>query len=219
MKKNKFVWEKWHNPIEEELNSYNSMFMAHPEEDDVAEEIDATEIIAPTIINRFPLDLINALHEKSRTLNSFDFWTLHTNFDITPIVKDVIEKTDGVETVDVLTRYRVRIGFTISGGFDNSSVRQDIQRRLSNTEGSDHPMESQTESVIRSFDEEKYIEIDSIKKELSKTDESWVMFVLPNGNTSAHSSKAIDKDFLEKMTFFQQVQLLVGGEIYSSKTA
>jgi len=219
VKKNKFVWEKWHNPIEEELNSYNSMFMPHPDEEDVAEELDAAEIIAPTIINRFPLDLINALHEKSRTLNSFDFWTLHTNFDITPKVKEIIETTGGVETVDVLTRYRVRIGFTISGVFDNSAVRQDIQRSLSNTDGSEHPMESQTESVIRSFDEEKYIEIDSIKKELSKKGESWIMFVLPNGSTSAHSSKTIDKDFLDKSTFFQQVQLLVGGEIYSSKTA
>ena len=73
MKKNKFVWEKWHNPIEEELNSYNSMFMM-PEEIEPEDELEgAAEIIAPTIINRFPLDLINALHEKNRTLNSFDF--------------------------------------------------------------------------------------------------------------------------------------------------
>ena len=181
MKKNKFVWEKWHNPVEEELNSYNSMFMM-PEEIEPEDELEgAAEIIAPTIINRFPLDLINALHEKNRTLNSFDFWTLHTNFDITPRVKDIIEKTDGVETVDVLTRYRVRIGFTISGVFDNSAVRQNIQRALSNTDDSDdNPMDDSLSSVIRSFDEDKYLEIDSIKKELSKTGESWIMYILPN---------------------------------------
>lgn len=218
MKKNKFVWEKWHNPIEEELNSYNSMFMM-PEEIEPEDELEgAAEIIAPTIINRFPLDLINALHEKNRTLNSFDFWTLHTNFDITPSVKDTIEKTDGVETVDVLTRYRVRIGFTISGVFDNSAVRQNIQRALSNTDDSDdNPMDDSLSSVIRSFDEEKYLEIDSIKKELSKTGESWIMYILPNGNCCTYSSKTVDVDFIDKVTFFQHAQLMVGGEVYSSK--
>ena len=44
VKKNKFVWEKWHNPIEEELNSYSSMFMPYPDEEDVAEELDALRL-------------------------------------------------------------------------------------------------------------------------------------------------------------------------------
>jgi hypothetical protein len=58
----------------------------------------------------------------------FNFWIGHTNFDITHKVADVIEKTDGVETLDIFTRYRFRIA--VGKAFDDSSVMRDINKRV-----------------------------------------------------------------------------------------
>jgi hypothetical protein len=58
----------------------------------------------------------------------FNFWIGHTNFDVTQKVSDIIEKTDGVETLDIFTRYRFRIA--IGKAFDDSSVMRDINHRV-----------------------------------------------------------------------------------------
>ncbi len=213
--KRKFIWEKWHNPIEEELNSYKS-FLSPEEADEDIEEFDEEDMISHTVINKIPLNIIVALQEQNRVLESFDFWILHTNFDVTEDVKEAIEKSPGVESLDILTRYRVRIGFTISGAFNNSEVRQDIQRRLLKPVISEE-QEPESSAMYRAFDEETYETIESKKNELNKNEKHWIMYVLPNGNMSIYSSKTTDIEFIEQLTFLNQMQLLVGGEIYVSK--
>jgi hypothetical protein len=69
-----------------------------------------------------PLGII-PLHEDSLPSVLFNFWMGHTNFDITtgPTgVKEKIEAVAGVETLDVFTRYRFRLG--IGRAFDEKVV-------------------------------------------------------------------------------------------------
>ena len=55
----------------------------------------------------------------------FNFWTGHTNFSITPDVAVKIEKIEGIEVLDILTRYRFRIG--IAKLFRDRNVMNKIQ--------------------------------------------------------------------------------------------
>jgi hypothetical protein len=59
----------------------------------------------------------------------FNFWTCHTNFSITPEIYKTIEETDGVETLDVFTRYRVKVG--VGKAFHDGSVLRDINKNIS----------------------------------------------------------------------------------------
>jgi len=56
------------------------------------------------------------------------FWTGHTNFSITEDIKDIVEHTEGVETLDVFTRYRMKVG--IGKIFSSATVMNTITRNL-----------------------------------------------------------------------------------------
>jgi len=139
------VWQKWHDPfMEDSAPTHLSPedFIEEPEYIDDVNEIkknenypteyedaegDETEnkevhkkhfkaIITPFGI--MPYDEYNSIGR------SFNFWIGHTNFDITNNIVDIIELASGVETLDVFTRYRFRIG--IAQLFTSADVMSDI---------------------------------------------------------------------------------------------
>jgi hypothetical protein len=65
------------------------------------------------------------INENTASGKIFNFWLGHTNFDITKKIFDIIEKTEGVETLDIFTRYRFRI--SVGKAFTDSVVMKDIQ--------------------------------------------------------------------------------------------
>jgi hypothetical protein len=95
------VWEKWADPFEEK----NQIDQSHDEEEDYDkpsyEQINPIKLIMGSI----PTNQININDSQS-----FNFWLAHTNFNITNDIGSLIEKTDGVEVLDILTRYRFRVG-------------------------------------------------------------------------------------------------------------
>ena len=58
----------------------------------------------------------------------FNFWVGHTNFDLTPVIVKKIELIEGVETLDVFTRYRFRVG--IGKLFDSAFVMSSIAENI-----------------------------------------------------------------------------------------
>jgi hypothetical protein len=58
-------------------------------------------------------------------LRSGFFWMMHTNFDIDAEAVKKIETISGVETLDLFTRYRARIGF--GKVFDENKVMKRIK--------------------------------------------------------------------------------------------
>lgn len=58
----------------------------------------------------------------------FNFWIGHTNFNISKQVSQIIENIEGVETLDVFTRYRFRIG--IAKLFKPSEVMSSITNNI-----------------------------------------------------------------------------------------
>ena len=65
------------------------------------------------------------LIEDISMLTNFDCWMAHTNFDITPKIKNELDSIKGVELLKVCSRYRFFIG--VGKMFDFKEVRQRIE--------------------------------------------------------------------------------------------
>jgi hypothetical protein len=66
--------------------------------------------------------------EEASVIANFDCWVGHTNFDITPSIKVVLEKTAGIELLKVQSRYRFFIG--VGRMFRFGEVRKDIEEKF-----------------------------------------------------------------------------------------
>ena len=58
----------------------------------------------------------------------FNFWTAHTNFRMTQDILNIVDQTDGIESVDVFTPYRWRIA--IGKVFDSINVKNNVMTNL-----------------------------------------------------------------------------------------
>ncbi len=111
------VWEKWVDPLggEEE----NSFIDKEDEDNDT-----------PTMIKTKPVKMLLTpmgmipYNENTATSSIFNFWVGHSNFDISPEICGLIEQAYGVETLDIFTRYRFRIG--VGKVFDDGDVMRNI---------------------------------------------------------------------------------------------
>lgn len=135
MKKNKIGWQKYEDLIEQQLSSpliemiKNKMLEdVSPPETSEYEENTEYEDEAQGAMSILPIS--NQMLEDLATLSHYDCWIGHTNFDITPDVKEVLNLTDGVEVMRVCSRYRFFIG--IGKMFDFKTVRKSVEDLLLN---------------------------------------------------------------------------------------
>ena len=63
-------------------------------------------------------------------ITNFDCWVGHANFDITPSVRETLDRVEGVELLKICSRYRFFIG--IGKMFTFKSVRKDLEKQLLN---------------------------------------------------------------------------------------
>ena len=126
---NKIIWEKWIDPFGDNLdeikwNNYDD------EQSDEATELLNHQTIQnhkPVKVIASPLGLI-PYNEYTASSKIFNFWIGHTNFNISQNISTIIEKSDGVELLDVFTRYRFRIG--IGKCFNDSEVMATIVNHI-----------------------------------------------------------------------------------------
>lgn len=135
---NLISWQKWLDPFgsdDAEMLEHDPYLADYEEESDNSTEnidednrkhnkINTTQRVK---VMATPMGII-PVTDNTMSGKIFNFWVGHTNFDITHKVADVIEKTDGVETLDIFTRYRFRIA--VGKAFDDSSVMRDINKRV-----------------------------------------------------------------------------------------
>ena len=135
------IWEKWIDPFGTNIDdakwtdySNNIPSIEHSKEDDDEYGDNITVPISepPVKVIASPLGLI-PYNEYTASSKIFNFWLGHTNFNISHIVKTIIDNTEGVEILDIFTRYRFRIA--IGKCFQDSDVmnniNENIQRKLS----------------------------------------------------------------------------------------
>jgi len=114
------VWQKWFDPFGEDEETHDYTDYAGDQYEDTSEFQPKTFKAISTPMGIIPYT------ENTASSKIFNFWVGHTNFDITTHISSIIEQTKGVETLDVFTRYRFRIG--IGKIFDESEVKSSITK-------------------------------------------------------------------------------------------
>lgn len=137
-KENIIIWQKWSDPFgEDELSDIIESKLDEEGPDFYEEDEDAKSIAESQkkeiykqepfkkhikIINT-PMGII-PVTENTASGKIFNFWLGHSNFNITKKIAMLIEETDGVETLDIFTRYRFRI--SVGKAFNDSDVMRNI---------------------------------------------------------------------------------------------
>jgi hypothetical protein len=145
-------WEKWMDPFGMEnedakwvdyendiidLNKIQNKYLSSLNENIDDEIVDAEDLPNEIITNNnkpvkviaSPMGLI-PYNEHTASSKIFNFWVGHTNFSITKDVVDIIENTDGVEILDIFTRYRFRVA--IGKCFVDAETMNNISNNISN---------------------------------------------------------------------------------------
>lgn len=127
------MWEKWRDPFgekDDDIDIDNEPYNNFYTDDDDEEDNEFEDTIKNNLgqkqikVIATPMGII-PVNENTASGKIFNFWTGHTNFDITKKIADTIEQIQGVESLDIFTRYRFRIG--IGKAFYDSEVKKDIQ--------------------------------------------------------------------------------------------
>jgi len=133
-------WEKWIDIYEQEMEEEQSVieqlksmdFEFSEEEQNLYEELAEEGMPGfksiKTIMTPFGM---MPLTEQSLASNYFKFWTGHTNFKLLRSHIDMIGMVEGVETIDVLTPYRFRIG--VAKLFVDRDVMSNVRKILLKT--------------------------------------------------------------------------------------
>jgi len=107
MSNHNIIWEKWTDPFGYQDDDINKFI------DNDADEIEQDmHEHQPKKINAIITSMgIIPYNEYTDCSKIFNFWIGHTNFDITANIADIIQLTEGVETLDIFSRYRFRVAF------------------------------------------------------------------------------------------------------------
>jgi hypothetical protein len=115
--KNLIAWQKWFDPFGDDEENFSDYH--YDEEPEHGLDFHSKPLKAIST----PMGII-PYTENTASSKIFNFWVGHTNFNITHFISDLIEKCNGVESLDVFTRYRFRIA--IGKAFDESDVKSEI---------------------------------------------------------------------------------------------
>tara|TARA_B100001778_G_scaffold119801_1_gene98410 strand:+ start:1152 stop:1604 length:453 start_codon:yes stop_codon:yes gene_type:complete len=139
------VWEKWYCPFGQDDPEAESL-LDSAALNELLEEIDeenseeAETLLPPIDLDqklskqfggqKFMITPMGVMPITDNTISTkiFNFWTGHTNFNISTSVADTIQRCDGVESLDVFTRYRFRI--SIGKVFKESDVMHTINQKV-----------------------------------------------------------------------------------------
>jgi hypothetical protein len=128
---NLIVWQKWFDPFgEDDTVEHDKLADDHydKEEDLDGEYVDEMQNVKqPLRAIATPMGLI-PYTENTASGKIFNFWVGHTNFNINNQIVNIIDQIDGVETLDIFTRYRFRI--SIGKVFDDARVMKEINDQI-----------------------------------------------------------------------------------------
>lgn len=128
----KIIWQKWVDPFGRDEDSsdfdpYVGDYESDEEPNDLNEELKFQHQSKAIKAIATPMGII-PFNDNTASGKIFNFWMGHTNFDISKNIVNIIEKIDGVETLDVFTRYRFRIA--VGKAFDDSQIMRNINKKI-----------------------------------------------------------------------------------------
>lgn len=130
------IWEKWRDPFlgydENDIDidnivssSINDDYYDGEDEEEKVDNTNQKNNFIRAIAT--PMGII-PYNEYTASGKIFNFWIGHTNFNITKEIAKTIETTDGIETLDIFTRYRFRIA--IGKAFEDRNIMKLVDERI-----------------------------------------------------------------------------------------
>ena len=183
MSERKIIWQKWVNPLtgagadedisfdglDDDQDGYRDSYDKH---EDFLSQIRRPKMYRDNLkmghIVAGPLGYL-PIDEHGDPAVVYDFWMMHTNFDITPQVQHTASRVPGVESWNLHSRYRARVGF--GKAFNRSDVMAAIQKALGCC--------SKT-AVVQEMDCRNQT-LDRLKKKLSLSAPSWAILEMDDG--------------------------------------
>lgn len=124
-------WEKWVDPFGKDLDEAKWMDYDNDINSIIDDENDNNKPVInpnnPIKVIASPVGLI-PYNEHTASGKIFNFWLGHTNFNISEKIKALIEESDGVEILDIFTRYRFRIA--VGKCFNDSEIMLSINKKI-----------------------------------------------------------------------------------------
>jgi hypothetical protein len=117
------IWEKWTDPFGEDIeeaqwNDYGDEDGEISDQQEILKNKKMVKVISS------PMGLI-PYNEHTSSAKIFNFWVGHTNFNLSKGIASEIEKCNGVEILDIFTRYRFRVA--VGKCFNDSDVMSEIK--------------------------------------------------------------------------------------------
>lgn len=141
MNKNQIIWEKWYcpfgqdDPEAESLLDQISMNELLEDTESIPDEstmvpVDEQKLSRQFSGQKFMITPMGVMPITDNTISTkiFNFWTGHTNFNISRNIANTIQNCEGVESLDIFTRYRFRI--SIGKAFKDSEVMNTINTEV-----------------------------------------------------------------------------------------
>lgn len=125
------IWEKWVDPFGDDIEE--TRWNNYDEDNDDIDNLSTQQELfknkgKPVKVISSPMGLI-PYNEYTSSSKIFNFWVGHTNFNLSKSIVDIIENCEGVEILDVFTRYRFRIA--IGKCFDDKEIMSQIKENIS----------------------------------------------------------------------------------------
>ena len=124
-------WEKWidaYSPEETEVVLLDEESLEEDHGISFEEELGVEFKKFKNIQTIFTPFGVLPLTEQSLASSYFKFWVGHTNFKITPKFHHIMSNVEGVESIDVFTPYRFRIG--IAKLFKDRTVMSQVRKNM-----------------------------------------------------------------------------------------
>lgn len=216
-------WEKYYDCLDTSIKSpkdvnEDEIYAGPPIEEDDEESIGNPD----NKVILTPFGLLTIM-DGSLAAHHFDFWIMHVNFDITEEIVQKISQIRGVESLEVLSRYRARIGFPVGETkndkgeqikmFDSTLIKKDIENiLLQNTLIQNIELD---QDILNSYNEEVLEEFENLKPIFSQVD-YWAVLILPNGNLEYVATDSLD-EFSTKCQVFETTASMTGAFFTSNE--
>lgn len=235
--KKQVVWEKWVDPMNSNIDEVEFPGYNLPSMDGAERETDYLAPMDSEYSGELPFDpdefhaadrqrVVNTqfgfmtLTEHSYASKHFDFWTVHCNFPITELVAEAIEDAPGVESINVLTRYRARLGFNRplleSGAFNLTEIRLGVERAALALDNKENVLDDTKKLLLFNDDVRRQVQ-ETIKK-LSE-ENMWILYLMPNGQMETYSEQTDEasEKMIDKLLLFNKTRNLIGGSVFTSE--
>jgi len=123
------IWEKWVDPFGLDIDEtkWNDYDENNEDDHDVFDDpLLKSKMEKPVRVISSPMGLI-PYNEYTASSKIFNFWVGHCNFNLSNDIVDIIEQCDGVEILDIFTRYRFRVG--IGKCFNDREIMTNITNK------------------------------------------------------------------------------------------